>query len=139
VWRWGGELMSKGGVGELGIPGLRHFLYKSRAYVQVTSPAYEGDYVEEENKFRLITLYQRIHDSLHIRPATLGSSRPAAKLVYLRTEHEAVLGWTSSTFELYVALSPLLPKTAVVSAARAVSKWVKGQESKLFLTSAPSF
>ncbi|KAL8276925.1 hypothetical protein RQP46_010653 [Phenoliferia psychrophenolica] len=126
-------------LGELSIPGLRHFLYKSRAYVQVTSPAYEGDYVEDENKFRLVTLYQRLHDALHIRRASLGSARPAAKLVYLRTEHESLLGWTTSTFELYVALSPLLPKTAVVSAARAVSRWVKAQESRLFLTSAPSF
>lgn len=39
-------------TGELAIPGLRHFLYKSRTYVQVTSPAYEGDYVEDENKSR---------------------------------------------------------------------------------------
>ncbi|KAM0746693.1 DUF254-domain-containing protein [Meredithblackwellia eburnea MCA 4105] len=126
-------------LGELAIPGLRHFLYKSRAYVQVTSPAWEGEYEEDENKFRLITLYQRLHDALHIRPAQLDTSRPAAKLMFLRTEFEAVLGWTSSTFELYVALSPLLPKSAIVSAAKAVTKWAKANEGRLFLTSAPSF
>lgn len=55
---------------------------------------------------RLITLYQRIHDALHLRPAFLGSARPPAKLVYLRTEHEAVLGWVSPAF-LSLLRSPL--------------------------------
>jgi hypothetical protein len=93
-------------------------LYKSRAYVQITHPAYEGDYEEDDNKSRfgpyastfasftdlsspesLITLYQRIHEAIHIRPSYAGgSSRAPAKLVYLRTEHEAVLGWVGPGF-----------------------------------------
>ncbi|ORY89278.1 vacuolar fusion protein MON1, partial [Leucosporidium creatinivorum] len=128
-------------LGELAIPGLRHFLYKSKSHVQVTHPGYEGDYEVEENKIRrLLTLYQKIHEVIHLRPTTSasgGAARPPAKLVYLRTEHEAVLGWTTSKFELYLAVSPLLPKTAVVSAARAVTRWIKPEE--LFLTSAPTF
>jgi hypothetical protein len=31
-------------VAELGIPGLRHFLYKSRAQVQITCPTFEDPY-----------------------------------------------------------------------------------------------
>jgi hypothetical protein len=42
-------------------------------------------------------------------------------------------------FELYVCTSPLLPHSAVVSAARAVSKWVQKDEGRLFLMGAPSF
>lgn len=48
----------------------------------------------------LLTLYQRIHEAIHLRPTTSasgGAARPPAKLVYLRTEHEAVLGWVSCT------------------------------------------
>lgn len=41
-------------AGELSIPGLRHFLYKSKTFVQVTFPAYEGDYEQEENKLRSV-------------------------------------------------------------------------------------
>lgn len=49
----------------------------------------------------LITLYQRVHEAIHIRPTTAasgGAARAPAKLVYLRTEHEAVLGWVRLTF-----------------------------------------
>ncbi|KAK4056699.1 Vacuolar fusion protein mon1 [Microbotryomycetes sp. JL221] len=126
-------------LAELAVPGLRHFLYKSKLHVQVTHPTFEGDYEDDDNRHRLITLYQRVHEIVHPRPAHAGpsTSHGPAKLAYLRTDHEAVLGWMTSKFELYVAVSPLLPKTAVVSVARAVSRWIKPEEH--FLLSAPSF
>jgi hypothetical protein len=42
-------------------------------------------------------------------------------------------------FELYVVLSPRLPKAAVINAANAVTRWVKKEESQLFLRDAPVF
>ena len=42
-------------------------------------------------------------------------------------------------FELYIALSSLLPKTAAVGAANAVARWVKRDENRLFLRDAPVF
>lgn len=42
-------------------------------------------------------------------------------------------------FELYVAVSPMLPKSGVVGAANAVTRWVKKEESRLFLRDAPVF
>ncbi|GAA5866444.1 hypothetical protein JCM8547_000627 [Rhodosporidiobolus lusitaniae] len=129
-------------LGELAIPGLRHFVYKSRALVQITRPAWEGEYKEEngDGRCRLVTLYQTVHEALHPRPAQAGSAaKPPAMVQYVRTEHEAVLGWITPAFELYVCTTPLLPHSAVVSAARAVSKWVQKDEARLFLTSAPSF
>lgn len=50
---------------------------------------------------RLITLYQNLHESLHEGVTTSGDFRPATSLIYLRTEHESVMGW--------VSLSPCLP------------------------------
>ncbi|GAA5970190.1 hypothetical protein JCM21900_005873 [Sporobolomyces salmonicolor] len=127
-------------LGELAIPGLRHFIYKSRALVQVTRPAWEGDYLCSRAQYRLVTLYQTVYETLHSRPAQSGSgARDPAQVQYVRTEHEAVLGWATTQFELYVTTSPLLPHLAVVSAARAVSQWVKKEEDRLFLTSSPSF
>jgi vacuolar fusion protein MON1 len=40
-------------VGELSVPGLRHFLYKARAQVQVTSPSFEDPYddLNEQRRF----------------------------------------------------------------------------------------
>ncbi|GAA6059183.1 hypothetical protein JCM10212_005528 [Sporobolomyces blumeae] len=127
-------------LGELAIPGLRHFVYKSRSLVQTTRPAWEGDYVPLAARHRLVTLYQHLSDTLHPRPAQSGSqARKPAQVQYLRTEHEAVLGWSTPTFELYVTTSPVLPHSAAVAAARSVSKWVEKHEQRLFLTSSPSF
>ena len=45
----------------------------------------------------------------------------------------------TQSFEIYIALSPRLPKSAAVGAANAVVKWVKTQEARLFLKDAPVF
>jgi hypothetical protein len=42
-------------------------------------------------------------------------------------------------FELYITLSPRLPKSAAVGAANAVARWVKKEEGRLFLRDAPVF
>ena len=44
------------GVGDLSIPGLRHFLYKSRAQVQVTAPRYEEPY-DDANECRRYVVF----------------------------------------------------------------------------------
>ncbi|BGP58154.1 Vacuolar fusion protein mon1 [Rhodotorula sphaerocarpa] len=134
-------------LGEVAVPGLRHFVYKDRERVQSTAPGWEGEYGEERGdegrraRQRLMTLYQRLHQALHARPATGGDGRgggkgpvASASVQYLRTSREAVLGWVTSEFELYVSTSPLLPHGAVVSAARSVSRWVQADEHRLFLS-----
>ncbi|KAI0250818.1 trafficking protein Mon1-domain-containing protein [Lactifluus subvellereus] len=121
-------------VADLSIPGLRHFVYKSRAHVQITSPTYEEPYDDVKERRRLITLYQTLHDGLH---AKSGQDFPL-KLQYLRTEKEAVMGWITQPFEMYIAVSHGLPKSAVISAANAVARWVKKEEGRLFLRDAPS-
>ncbi|TFK27965.1 DUF254-domain-containing protein [Coprinopsis marcescibilis] len=120
---------------ELGIPGLRHFVYKSRGQVQSTSPKFEEPYDRMSERRRLVTIYQTIHDAIHARS---GQEAPL-KLQFIRTESECVMGWITQPFELYVAVSPMLPKTAVVGAANAVTRWIKKEESRLFLRDAPVF
>ncbi|KAF8908989.1 vacuolar fusion protein MON1 [Gymnopilus junonius] len=122
-------------VSELGIPGLRHFIYKSRAQVQITLPTFEDPYDEPHARKRLITLYQTLHDSIHAK----SGQEAGLKLQYIRTETESVMGWITQPFELYVTLSPLLPKSAAVGAANAVARWVKKEEARLFLKDAPVF
>ncbi|KAG6377113.1 DUF254-domain-containing protein [Boletus reticuloceps] len=122
-------------VSQLGIPGLRHFLYKSRPHVQITFPVLEDPYEEIEERRRLITMYQVVYDTIH---AKSGQSGPL-KLQYIRTQKEIVMGWITQPFELYIVLSPRLPKTAVINAANAVTRWVKKEETRLFLRDAPVF
>ena len=93
-------------MADLSIPGLRHFIYKSRAHVQITAPIYEEPYDDikerrrsefddlprfalSEASLRLITIYQTLHDGIH---AKSGQDLPL-KLQYIRTEKEAVMGW----------------------------------------------
>lgn len=57
----------------------------------------------------------------------------------LRTSSEAVLAWSTPPFELYLTASPHLPRTALVTMAKAVVKWVKQEEHRLFIVSAPVF
>jgi hypothetical protein len=80
------------GVAALGIPGLRHFVYKSRAHVQLTLPRYEEPYDTPDGKKRLIGLYQLMHDAIHAKSGQ-GSG---LKLQFIRTEKECVMGWVSS-------------------------------------------
>ncbi|KAF9568812.1 DUF254-domain-containing protein [Agrocybe pediades] len=122
-------------VGQLGIPGLRHFIYKSRQQVQITLPMFEDPYDQPHARKRLTTLYQTLHDAIHAK----SGQEAGLKLQYIRTESESVMGWITQPFELYVALSPLLPKSAAVGAANAVARWVKKEEARLFLRDAPVF
>jgi len=122
-------------TGELGIPGLWHFVYKSRTHVQFTQPEFDAPYDSQVEQRRLITLYQHVHDALHAR-----SGQPEAlTLQYIKTDREAIMGWITKPFELYLALSPQLAKPACVSAANAVVNWAKKEEGRLFLKDAPVF
>ncbi|EED82311.1 predicted protein [Postia placenta Mad-698-R] len=104
-------------AGDLGVPGLRHFVYKSRSHVQVTMPLFEDPYDNSHEKRRLTTLYQTLYDAIHAKSGQ-GST---LKLQYIRTERESVMGWITQPFELYLALSPLLPKSGIVNTANAVA------------------
>ncbi|KAA1469993.1 DUF254-domain-containing protein [Dentipellis sp. KUC8613] len=122
-------------VSELSIPGLRHFIYKSRSHVQITVPTYEDPYDDSKEQQRLMTLYQTLHDAIHAK----SGQNLSLKLQYIRTEREGIMGWITQPFELYIALSPWLPKSAAIGAANAVARWVKKEESRLFLRDAPVF
>ncbi|KAF8349271.1 trafficking protein Mon1-domain-containing protein [Amanita rubescens] len=122
-------------VSDLCIPGLRHFVYKSRAHVQITMPIFEEPYDDITARRRLITLYQMIHDSIHAKSGQEGT----LKLQYLRTEKESLLGWITQPFEIYLSLSQWLPKTAAINAANAVARWIKKEEGRIFLYDAPVF
>lgn len=122
-------------ISVLGIPGLRHFVYKSRAHVQITHPEWSEEYEDSENQRRLITLYQMLHDAIHGK----SGQKEILKLQYIRTEHESVMGWITQPFELYLAASPTMSKAAIVGAANTIARWVKREESRLFLRDAPVF
>jgi hypothetical protein len=57
----------------------------------------------------------------------------------MATAHEAVLGWLTKPFELYVTVSPHLPMSAVSEHGQQGGQVVNAEESRLFLKDAPVF
>lgn len=84
---------------------------------------------------------------LHYTSQESSTSRKATKrpralppsMHFLATSSEAVLAWSTLTFELYMVTSPHLSHSALVAAAKAIVKWIKAQEHELFLISTPVF
>jgi vacuolar fusion protein MON1 len=73
-------------IDQVGVPELRHFLYKAISTAQFTSPALEVPYHTKENAERLMGLYQALHHRIH------SSTRPL-KLLFYQLETESMLGW----------------------------------------------
>uniref|UniRef100_A0A8D0G360 Vacuolar fusion protein MON1 homolog n=1 Tax=Sphenodon punctatus TaxID=8508 RepID=A0A8D0G360_SPHPU len=113
-------------VSQVGISDLRHFIYKSKSSGLFTSPEIEAPYVSEEEKERLLGLYQYLHSRAH------NSSRPL-KNIYFTGQNENLLAWVTSAFELYVCFSPLTTKAAAVGAVNKLMKWIRREEDHLFI------
>ena len=111
---------------------MRHFLYKSRTSAQFTSPTFAPSYKIVEHKRRLESVY------LAIQNRFLSSSQPL-KLSHHSTKHEIVLGWLTQSFELYATFSPTTTKLKVITAVNKLLRWIKKEEDKMFILSAPTF
>ncbi|XP_030231531.1 LOW QUALITY PROTEIN: vacuolar fusion protein MON1 homolog A [Gadus morhua] len=112
----------------VGIPELRHFLYKSKSSGLFTSPELPGVYQSEEGQERLMGLYQELHSRLH------HSTRPLLS-IYRCGETENFMAWLTSGFELYLCLTPLVTKMQAVSAVNKLLKWIRKEEDRLFILS----
>ncbi|XP_074793124.1 vacuolar fusion protein MON1 homolog B-like isoform X1 [Natator depressus] len=127
------------GVGQLGVPDLRHFLYKPldipenyRQLPQFTSPELEGPYCSEEEQHRLFDLYHYLHSRIH------STSRPL-RLIYHVAEKETLLAWVTSKFELYTCFSPLVTKAGAINVLTKLLRWIKKEEDRLFIRYPPKY
>ncbi|XP_030061279.1 vacuolar fusion protein MON1 homolog A isoform X2 [Microcaecilia unicolor] len=113
-------------VSQVGIPELRHFIYKSKSSRLFTSPKIEAPYVTKEEKERLLGLYQYLHSRTH------NSSR-SLKTIYYTGTNENLLAWVTGAFELYMCYSPLGTKASAVSSISKLMKWIRREEDRLFI------
>ena len=60
------------------------------------------------------------------------------KLAHYSTHNETVLGWLTQAFELYAVFSPNTSKLGVITAVNKLLRWVKKEEEKLFILTAPT-
>ncbi|PNF25223.1 Vacuolar fusion protein MON1-like protein A [Cryptotermes secundus] len=117
---------------QVGVPEMRHFLYKCKSTAQFWSPALEPPYHTTEESQRLLGLYQALHHHLH------AASRPL-KLLHQQLDKETMLGWVTSGFELYVTFEPLITKHSAINAVNKLLRWIKKEEDRLFILNAPTF
>ncbi|KAF9586184.1 Vacuolar fusion protein mon1b [Lunasporangiospora selenospora] len=119
-------------VGDTGIPGLRHFLYKSSTNVQYTMPELTDPYANSHSRKRLMRQYQHMHERMHKK------TRPL-KLLFHAGDQEIMLGWITTSFELYAAFGPLVSKNAMVQMSNKLLRWIRKQEENLLILNSPSF
>merc|ERR1712136_521463 len=119
---------------QVGIPDLRHFLYKSKSTSQFTAPIIEAPYNDEAGlgREKLFGLYQFMHDRMHTPSRTL-------RILFHSGKDETVLGWMTSGFELYAVFEPLVTKPAIINAVNQLLKWIRKEEDRLFILNSPTF
>ncbi|KAJ3333591.1 Vacuolar fusion protein mon1b [Blyttiomyces sp. JEL0837] len=112
---------------EINIPGLRHFVCRSKTLMQYTEPGLFPPYTKKKDYKRLMTMYQYVMGKFD------KSDSSQTRVVFCQGEAEAVLGWASPNFEIYASFSPLITKTGAMSIFTSLQKWIKNQETSLFL------
>ncbi|XP_046750307.1 vacuolar fusion protein MON1 homolog A [Diprion similis] len=128
------ESMNKASVttAEIGLPEMRHVLYKCRSTAQFWSPGFQPPYTTDEDIERLLGLYQCLHHRLH------APNRPL-KLIFQQLDKETMLAWVTSGFELYVTFEPLVTKPDAINSVSKLLKWIKKEEERLFILNSPTF
>ncbi|KAG9470831.1 hypothetical protein GDO78_016637 [Eleutherodactylus coqui] len=119
-------------VAQVGIPELRHFLYKSKSSRLFTSPAMTAPYNTEVEQKRLVSLYQYLHGRAHC------SSHPLTTIYHIGPQ-ENILAWVTEAFELYVCFSPLGTKSSAVNGVSRLLRWIRKEEEKLFILSSSTY
>ncbi|KAK0157325.1 hypothetical protein PV328_011082 [Microctonus aethiopoides] len=117
---------------EIGLPEMRHVLYKCRSTAQFWSPGFQSPYTNDEEIERLLGQYQCLHHQLH------AVNRPL-KLIFQQMHNETMLAWVTSGFELYATFEPLVTKPDAINAVNKLIKWIKKEEDRLFILNSPTF
>ncbi|BFF96174.1 vacuolar fusion protein MON1 homolog A [Drosophila madeirensis] len=116
----------------LGIPELRHFLYKPKSTAQLMCPMLRHPYKSLHELERLEAIYCGLLHRIH------NSSRPL-KLIYEIKEREVVLAWATGTYELYAVFEPVVDKATVIKYVDKLIKWIEKEYDVYFIRSHATF
>lgn len=136
----------------IGIPEIRHFVYKSKSNAQLICSEITPPYNTLDGFRKLETIYFDIHHRIH------NTSRPL-KLIYEMNETEIMLAWVryliffvleiahffllclqvTTGYELYAVFEPTIDRNTVTTLVNTLLAWIKKEEDRLFILSAPTF
>lgn len=123
---------SKYTIDHLQAPEIRHFLYRSRKTLMVTSPQLPLLYQNEEDKTRLFDYYMSMNQRLH-------SHTWPTKILYTVGSKECLLGWRTANFDLYTIFDPLISKPQAIMLGNKLIRWINKEEERLIITSTTTF
>ncbi|XP_062547011.1 vacuolar fusion protein MON1 homolog A [Armigeres subalbatus] len=128
------EAMNNKGVKlqSIGIPEIRHFIYKSKSNAQLLCSELGVPYSSIGQFKRLEGMYFELHHRIH------STGRPV-KLIYQMQEKEILLAWVTQAYELFAAFEPTVHRNDVINLVNKLLKWIKKEENSLFILSAPTF
>ncbi|KAL8690360.1 MAG: hypothetical protein Q9218_004183 [Villophora microphyllina] len=110
------------------VPGtvLHHFIYKSRANVQFTMPAYEPHFTTLVARRKLLSLYHTLHANVHAKNAHLN-------VHHCISRNSVSLAWITPLFELYCVAGPNASRNALAQSANKVVQWARREEERIFI------
>nr|POE48644.1 vacuolar fusion protein mon1 [Quercus suber] len=110
------------------LPGtvVRHFLYKSRGNVQFTMPSFSPDFGNFVARRKLMSMYHKLHDSIHSRTSHL-------KVQHFVAKDATAVAWETPLFELYCVAGPSAPRAALVQGANRLVQWIRREEERVFI------
>ncbi|XP_045762193.1 protein SAND [Maniola jurtina] len=145
------ELPTTNPLKHIGIPEIRHFMYKCKSTAQLFSSdpisldrlqdyrlrhKEGGDIMEKKieklSDMDYVRNYRKFCSQIHC------SSTPA-KLIFRSNSHDTVLAWVTNGFELYVTFDPLMEKDHAIRAVDRLLHWIKKEEERIFIMHAPTF
>jgi len=109
---------------DVGVPGLLHFMYKSRLQVQFTMPSLPAN---DRQSNRLLALYRHLHTVVHAR-------RTHIKIFHYTSRRFSALVWVGSGFECYTVAEGRVGRGVLARGARGIVRWVRTEEARLFVS-----
>uniref|UniRef100_A0A1A9UI64 Vacuolar fusion protein MON1 homolog n=1 Tax=Glossina austeni TaxID=7395 RepID=A0A1A9UI64_GLOAU len=110
----------------IGIPGLKHFLYKPTFLQQLLCAEFSKPCNTLE-KFRYLQeLYCKLFDRLHNKYCPL-------KFAYAANKSEITVGWISKEHELYAVFDSSLDQSTVKQYTNKIFKWIRQEFDTLFI------
>lgn len=105
---------------------ISHFLFKSKANVQFCMSALDPVFSEPVARRRLMSLYHRLHATVHAKHAHL-------KVMHCVGEGAASLAWVTPVFEFYCVAGPHASRQIMTQGANKIIQWAKREEERLFI------
>jgi hypothetical protein len=118
---------------DIPLPGVTqplHFVYISLVTRQITHPAFPTPYTTRKERKRLFRLYQHVHHHVVSQQQ---------RIHFYVGPTESILALAMGTFRLLATFGPLELKSSALASASSLLRWIKQEESSLFILHSPIF